>query len=299
MNKRRNIYRGVNKRRNQVAKVAVIGSIIICVLGGIAFTKFFDFSSIVDKFKEMNIFAMNSIRKVDEYEYGDIIDEVNKDKESDINTDNEVAKSANIMNWNMYSVQIAALDNEEELKEVESKLTKDKIPFSIIEIDNIKKVQTYASFNEEESRKNLEVIKEDFPDAFVSKLEVPLVNLQYTDKYGYVENICAELNNLINNLEEESSFWIETSESVSVETYEEIQKNRETILKNLEKEAKKIDYEGMEIFKSNLLEYIKSMSEKSNQSLKMVKDKNYYVSESLFMSSMQGYYSFINSIKSV
>ncbi|MGL5713123.1 MAG: hypothetical protein ACRCX2_08895 [Paraclostridium sp.] len=299
MNKRRNIYRGVNKRRNQVAKVAVIGSIIICVLGGIAFTKFFDFSSIVDKFKEMNIFAMNSIRKVDEYEYGDIIDEFNKDKESDINTDNEVAKSANIMNWNMYSVQIAALDNEEELKEVESKLTKDKIPFSIIEIDNIKKVQTYASFNEEESRKNLEVIKEDFPDAFVSKLEVPLVNLQYTDKYGYVENICAELNNLINNLEEESSFWIETSESVSVETYEEIQKNRETILKKLEKEAKKIDYEGMEIFKSNLLEYIKSMSEKSNQSLKMVKDKNYYVSESLFMSSMQGYYSFINSIKSV
>ena len=43
MNKRRNIYRGVNKRRNSLGKLMATGSIVVCILGGAVFIKYFNF----------------------------------------------------------------------------------------------------------------------------------------------------------------------------------------------------------------------------------------------------------------
>ena len=39
MNKRRNIYRGINKRRNNVAKGFTLGLVIVSIAGGILFIK--------------------------------------------------------------------------------------------------------------------------------------------------------------------------------------------------------------------------------------------------------------------
>lgn len=304
MNKRRNIYRGVNKRRNNAAKVMISGAIVVCILGGAAFIRFFDFSSITDKFKEMSLFIGKGSSSIEKFDYKDVldVDKSNEDKSNEnkqVEVSNENAKVATITNWDMYSIQIAAINNEEELRQIESKLSKLKVPFSIVEIDGVKKVQTHVSLSEDESRRNIESIKKDFPDAFVSKLEVPLLRLDYTDKYAYVEEICIELNNLITNFKEESDFWIKNNETVDIETYKVIQSKRNDILNNLEKQGKKINYEGMDVFKENLLNYTSSMKEKSKESLKMVEKEDYYIGKSLFMSSMQGYYSFINSIKSV
>lgn len=305
MNKRRNIYRGVNKRRNNAAKAMAAGAIVVCILGGAVFIKFFNFSSITDKFKEMSLFIGKESNAIEEFDYKDVIDVGSNDEkstsknENKIETVNENTKVATITNWDMYSIQIAAINNDEELKQIESKLTELKVPFSIVEIDGVKKVQTYVSLNEDDSRKNLDFIKKDFPDAFVSKLEVPLVRLDYTDKYEYVEEICNELNNLITNFKEESDFWIKNSENVDIDEYKNIQTKRCDIVENLQKQGKKINYKGMEGFKENLLNYTNTIEERSKESLKMVEKEEYYIGKSLFMSSMQGYYSFINSIKSV
>ena len=236
---------------------------------------------------------------IEEFDYKDIVDVNYSSDNTEVEVDNENVKVATVTNWDMYSIQIAAINNEEDINEIQSKLANSNIPFSIVEIDGVKKVQTYVSMDEDESRKYLELVKEQFSDAFVTKLEVPLVRLDYTDKYAYVEEICKELNNLINNFKEESEFWIKNNEIVDIKEYKSIQENRASILDNIEKQGKKINYDGMNAFKENLLNYASSMNDKSKESLKMIEDENYYVAKSLFMSSMQGYYSFINSIKAV
>ncbi len=251
MNKRRNIYRGVNKRRNNGAKAIMTGVIVVCILGGVTFVKFFDFSNVIDKFKEMSSFISKGSNAIEEFDYKDVIGENKENGKTDssdkVNSESSKngAKVATIKNWDMYSVQIAAIDNEEELKQIEAKLSELKVPFSVVEVDGIKKVQTYVSLSEEECRKSLESVKKDFPDAFLSKLEVPLVGLHYTEKYSYVEEICNELNNLITNFKEESDFWVKNNEVVNIEEYKDIQEKRDKILSSLEKQGKKINYEGM------------------------------------------------------
>ncbi|WP_373598814.1 hypothetical protein [Paraclostridium bifermentans] len=299
MNKRRNIYRGINKRRNNVAKGAVLGLAIIGIVGGAIYLKNSDFS-LYDKIKDLSLFNKASL-EIQEFTYDDIEKKDNKDQEEKNSTvvKNEDSKLATVENWDLYSIQIAAIDNQEELKKIDNKLKEMDIPFSIIEIDKVKKVQTYASFKEEESRKYLEQVKAEFPDAFISKLEVPLLSLQYTDKYSYVEDICNELNNLITNFKEESGFWDKNEGNIDQSEYKNIINSRMDILSKLEKQAKKIDYKGMDGFKENLLNYTKSVRDKSEESLKLSQENKNNISKSLFMSSMQGYYNFVNSIKTI
>ncbi len=45
-----------------------------------------------------------------------------------------------------------------------------------------------------------------FPDAFLSHLDAPMLSLEYTSNYAYIESISKELNKLITNFKEESSF---------------------------------------------------------------------------------------------
>lgn len=299
MNKRRNIYRGINKRRNNVAKGFTLGLVIVGIAGGVMFIKSKDFS-LSEKISNLNFFDKKE-SKIQEFSYNDLVDkpDENKSKETESAVKSENSKLATVSNWDMYSIQIAAIDNKEELNKIKDKLNELKIPFSIVDIDNVKKVQTSISFKEEESRKQLENIKKDFSDAFISKLEVPLLSLEYTEKYAYVEDICNDLNELINNFKEESSFWDKSESDINKANYKNIIKNKLEVLGKLEKHTKKIDYKGMKGFKENLTVYIKSVKDKSNESLKNVEKDQYYISKSLFMSSMQEYYSFVNSIKTI
>lgn len=299
MNKRRNIYRGMNRRRNNIAKLASLGLVVACIAGGFVFVKKVDFN-ISEKISSLNFFNKKN-KDIQEFTYKDLVDEKNKSKDKEVESEvkNESAKVATVENLDIYSIQIAAIDNQEELNKIEGKLNELKVPFSIVEIDGVKKVQTYASFNAEESREHLDAMKKDFTDAFVSKLEVPLLGLQYTDKYSYVEDICKEINNLIANFKEESSIWDKEEEGIDKSKYKTIINSRLEILAKLEKHAKSINYEGMKGFKENLLTYTKSIEDKSKESLKKVEQDQNYIGESLFISSMQGYYSFVNSIKTI
>ena len=53
----------------------------------------------------------------------------------------------------------------------------------------------------------------------------------------------------------------------------------------------------MNIFKENLIKYAKNVKDNINQSSKNANEDNSYLSKSLLLSSIQEYYTFINSIK--
>ena len=316
MNKKKTIYRGFNKRRktNTVKIISIIAS--LCLIGGYGYIQVKE-SNIIGSLSEKISFLKldNFFSKNDEFldyeDYG-LEEEINEnvevekkaekiEKEVEDKTINEesseVVKVAKTDGWNIYTIQVASVKNDKDMDKIESQLVQNKIPFSVVEIDGAKKVQTYAFFDKDVTRTHIEQIKTVFPDAFISQMEAPVLSLEYTSKYSYIENISNELNNLIKNFEEESKFWSTNKENIDLKEYNNILTTRKQIISDIQKEADKIDYSKMNVFKDNLIKYTKDVNEKIDMSSKAANEQNYNTSESLYLSSMQGYFLFISSIR--
>lgn len=304
MNKRRTIYKGFNKRRkNKTIKMYIIGTSIF-ILCGFGYTQLKD-SNIVNNIKnkltsiEFEIPFIDSNKSEEKksnlevFDYNDISKDIGK-VESEENTDVNVAT---IKGWNVYTVQVASVEDKNEINKVEEELTKKSIPFSTIEIDGLNKVQTYTSFNKESVRSYLEDVRTLYPDAFLAEVKVPALSLEYTSKYSYLETISEQLNKLIENFEEESKIWENSNDNFNMETYNSILSNRKTIVKDIEKEAKQIDYEEASIFKENLITYVNNIDKNIEVASKSANEQSYNVSQGIYLNTLQGYLNFINSIQ--
>lgn len=314
MNRRRKIYKGFNKRRRVKINRFIVVGICTCIIGGYTYNKIKN-SSIVETLSN-KVSAISSINLMDKIPiinkfkekeknnsitYEDIskeLEEIDEDKENDKEVSNEV-KLGVINGWNVYTIQVASIDNPVEIEKVREKLDTNKIPFSMLEKDGTKKVQTYSYFDENITRNHLEQTKKVFPDAFIAKIEIPTISLEYTEKYAYVESVSKDLNSLVANFKEESQLWANGRENMDMSKYNMILTKRKEILQKIQKNASKIDYKEMNSFKENLLTYTKELDEKIQVSSKAANEGKYNESESLFLSCIQGYLLFVNSIKAV
>lgn len=325
MNRRKKIYRGFN-RRNKVNQARVASVIILLLVAGLAggygYIKFKDID-VVEKFSSgsskviANITSklpfLDKLSFLDKSDSGVITsDDISKElgelgKESDEKEDVESSnveevddiKLAKTDGWNFYTIQVASVQDDKELTKIKTELNEKKIPCSIVEVDGMKKVQTYSFFEKEDTRTYLEEVKAVYPDAFLSEMKIPMLSLEYTSKYEYVGEISSQLNKLITNFKDESEFWKKNKENVNKEEYNKILTSRSDIIKVIEKEVEKIDYSGMESFKDSLSKYINDVNENITQSSKAANEEQYYISKANYVSCMQGYFSFINIIKGV
>ena len=304
MNKRKTIYRGFNKRRkNKVIKMYIIGTsiFILCGYGYIQLKDSKIFNNIKNKFTsiEFKIPFIDSDKSEDEknnlevFDYNDISKDIDK-VESEENTDVNVAT---INGWNIYTVQVASVEDKNEISKVEEELTKESIPFSTMEIDGLNKVQTYTSFDKESIRNYLENIRTLYPDAFLAEVKIPALSLEYTNKYSYLETISTQLNKLIENFKEESKVWEDSIDNFNMETYNKILSSRKAIVKDIEEEAKQIDYEEANAFKENLITYVNNIDKNIEVASKSANEQSYNESQGIYLNTLQGYLSFINSIK--
>lgn len=319
MNRRKKIYRGFN-RRNRVNQARVVSVIILLLVAGLAggygYIKLKDID-IVEKFSSGSSKVIASITSklpfLDKLD-SDVItsDDISKelgelDKESDKKEDVESSnveesddiKLAKTDGWNFYTIQVASVQDDKELAKIKAELNEKKIPCSIVEVDGMKKVQTYSFFEKDYTRTYLEEVKAVYPDAFLSEMKIPMLSLEYTSKYEYVGEISSQLNKLITNFKDESEFWKKNKENVNKEEYNKILTSRSDIIKAIEKEVEKIDYSGMESFKESLTKYSNDVNENITQSSKAANEEQYYISKANYVSCMQGYFSFINIIKGV
>ena len=226
-----------------------------------------------------------------------VIEKVKNDKETSSTEENSNVQVATIDGVTLYTIQVASIGEGQDLKSVEEKLTSSKIPYSVVEVDGVKKVQTYSSFNEKVTRENLDDVRKVFNDAFISELSVPVLSLEYTSKYSYIEGISSSLNSLMASYKEEAEFWEGSKGDVDLKEYNNILTKRLDIVEKIQENAEKIDYTEMNIFKENLIKYAKNVKDNINQSSKNANEDNSYLSKSLLLSSIQEYYPFINSIK--
>ncbi|WP_286313058.1 hypothetical protein [Romboutsia ilealis] len=304
MSKRRTIYKGFNKRRkNRIIKIYIIGA-SICLICGYGFMQFKNskiFNSIKENVAsiELKLPFFNSKKsdnnRLETFEYNDISKEIDEIKKENDEV-NEDVKVATVKGWNVYTIQVASVEDKNEISEIEAVLSKEKVPFSTIEIDGVNKVQTYVSFDKESIRNYLESIRTLYPDAFLAEVKMPVLSLEYTSKYSYLETISEQLSSLIDNFELESKLWTNSKDNLNLKEYNTILTNRKTMVENIEKEVEQIDYEGADVFKSNLITYLNNVDRNIEEASKSANEQKYNISEGIFLNSLQGYLAFINSI---
>lgn len=319
MNRRKKIYRGFNSRKRSKEKfiTITISVLVVGLICGYGYIKLKEIELVdkvmsskvinyitskipdLDKNNSEFITADDISKELDEIKDNTKSDSKKEETTNDGETESETIKLANTEGWNFYTIQVASVQDDKDLEKFKNELKNNKIPCSVVEVDKTKKVQTYSFFDEESTRSYLDEVKSVYEDAFISEVKIPMLSLEYTSKYEYVGNISNQLNKLITNFEEESNFWKKSKGSVNKEEYNNILTNRSKIIKNIEVEVDKIDYEGMKGFKDNLVKYVNDINDRITQSSKAVNEDEHYIAMGNFVSCMQGYYSFINIIQGI
>ncbi|WP_455539404.1 hypothetical protein [Terrisporobacter sp.] len=250
-------------------------------------------ASVLNVFKNLfdksNIITSSNIKS----QLENIENEDEENNESD--SENQNAQVASVNELVLYTIQVASLGDNSDLKKIEEVMNEYKIPSSSMSIDNCEKIQVYSSFDESKVRSNLEKTRNYFSDSFLTKIDVPMLSLEYTDGYSYMKDIAKGLNDLIENYQMESKYWDEAKSDL--QSYNEILTNRKTILENLKKDTEKVNYSKMDKFKNNLISYIDECQNNILVSSKNANENKGYISEGLLLSSIQQYYIFVESMK--
>lgn len=306
------IYKGLNKRRKFHFRKFI--TILLCIILIVGYT--YKKIKLDEVFKNVNI--SNSLYSVvdklyfwknPEFEMFNLSSKDIKKSNSTSNKTKEISENksqdnsqtntevAVVDGIDVYLIQVGSFDNDQKIKDMKSKLEENKIPNSTVEIDKVNKVQAYVSFKESDIRNQLENTKQIVSDAFLTKLEIPVLSLEYTDEYSYIKNISDNLNSLLKNYEKESTYINENRDSLDNTKYKSILSEREDIIDKLENEVNKIDYDELEYFKTNLLSYTSQIRNNISNYGDKIETSNEYKYESLLISSIQEYYEFINKIK--
>ena len=302
---KRKFYKNFNKRKKFNGTRVVTVTLCLCIVGTYAYInlKDNDFmykigkvnvvsaiknASIWNGFK--NLFDKSSVITSSTIESQ--LEEIEKDDGDETEANSQVASVNEMV---VYTIQVASLEDKNDLKKIEEVMNEYKIPSSSMTIDSSEKIQVYSSFDENEVRNNLENTRTYFSDAFLTKIDVPMLSLEYTDSYSYMKDIADGLNDLIENYQSEGEYW--DNNKNDLETYNEILTSRKTILENLKKNTQKIDYSKMDKFKNNLISYIDESQNNILTSSKNANENKGYVSQGLLLSSIQQYYVFVQSMK--
>lgn len=306
------IYKGLNKRRKFHFRKFI--TILLCIILIVGYT--YKKIKLDEVFKNVNI--SNSLYSVVDKLYFwknpgvEMFNLSSKDIKKSDNTSNKTQEKSDnksqsnsqantevavVEGIDVYLIQVGSFDNDQKIKEVKSKLEENKIPNSTVEIDKVNKLQAYVSFKESDIRNKLESTKQIFNDAFLTKLEIPVLSLEYTDEYSYIKSISDNLNSLLKSYEKESTYINENRDNLDSTKYKAILSEREDIIDKLENEVNKINYKELDSFKTNLLSYTSQIRDNISKYGDKIDTKNEYKYETLLISSIQMYYEFINEIK--
>ena len=302
---KRKLYKNFNKRKKFNGTRVVTVTICLCIVGAYTYInlKDKDFmyklekinmistiknASIWDRFKNLldksNVITSSTIESQ--------LEEIENDNEEQTEESSQVATVDEIV---VYTIQVASLEDESDLKKIEEVMDEYKIPSSSMKIDNSEKIQVYSSFDEDKVRNSLESTRTYFSDAFLTKIDVPMLSLEYTDSYSYMKEIAEGLNDLLENYQKEAEYW--DNNKNDLEDYNEILTSRKTILENLKKNTEKIDYTKMNKFKNNLISYIDKSQNNILNASKNANENKGYISQSLLLASIQQYNLFVQSMK--
>lgn len=215
---KRKFYKNFNKRKRFNGTRVVTVTLCLCIVGTYSYINLKD-NDFLDRLGKVNV--VSTIKNASVWDlFRNLFDKSNVitsssiesqleeiEKEDEDKDKEENSKVASVNEMVVYTIQVASLEDKRDLKKIKEVMDEYKIPSSSITIDNSEKIQVYSSFDENSVRNSLEDTKKYFSDAFLTKIDVPMLSLEYTDSYAYMEDIAKGLNNLIENYQKEGQYW--------------------------------------------------------------------------------------------
>ena len=165
---KRKFYRNFNKRKKFNGTRVVTVVLCLAIIGTYTYINLKD-KNFMDKLGNINM--VSSIRKAsiwgglkNIFDKSNVITSSNiesqlKEIENDNKDKKDEEESTKVVSVNemvIYTIQVASLENESELKKIEEVMNENKIPSSSMSIDNSEKIQAYSSFDETKVRTNLD-----------------------------------------------------------------------------------------------------------------------------------------------
>ena len=302
---KRKLYKNFNKRKKFNGTRVVTVTVCLCIVGAYTYINLKD-KDFIDKLEKVNVIStikngsiwdgvrnlLNKSNVITSSTIESQLEDIENDGEEQKEERSQVATVDEIA---VYTIQVASLEDKNDLKRIEEVMNEYKIPSSSMTIDNSQKIQVYSSFDEDQVRNSLKDTRTYFSDAFLTKIDVPMLSLEYTDSYSYMKDIADDLNNLLENYQKEAKYWDDNKNNL--EGYNEILTSRKTILENLKKNTEKINYTKMDNFKNNLISYINESQNNILNASKNANENKGYISQGLLLSSVQRYYLFVQSMK--
>ncbi|MCT4508346.1 MAG: hypothetical protein N4A48_06205 [Tepidibacter sp.] len=202
--------------------------------------------------------------------------------------------------FEIYSLQVGSLNDYKEVESVVNNLKSLGIPNYVYKKEDAYKIYTYVSLDESSVRKNLENIKSIYSDAFISKIQVGYIDLEYTKKYEYMNEVCSNLELIIESMKQESKFWNEYKIGKSnYDDYIKIINNKSKIVDSLTKSSEKFRGKYAENFEEKMSKFCEIQKKNVEGINKNLGDGNVKSCQKLFISSLLQYYEFINEIKNI
>ncbi len=302
---KRKLYKNFNKRKRFNGTRLVTVTLCLCIVGAYAYINLKD-NDFMDKLGKVSVVSSiknasiwngfkNLFDKSNVITSSTIESQLEEIEKDDADEKEENSQVATVNEMVVYTIQVASIEDKNDLKKIEDVMNEYKIPSSSMTVDNSEKIQVYSSFDESKVRNSLESTRTYFSDAFLTKIDVPMLSLEYTSSYSYMKDIAKGLNDLIENYQKEGEYW--DNKKNDLEAYNVILTNRKTILENLKKDTQKIDYSKMDKFKNNLISYIDESQSNILTSSKNANENKGHVSQGLLLSSIQQYYIFVQSMK--
>lgn len=302
---KRKLYKNFNKRKRFNGTRLVTVTLCLCIVGAYAYINLKD-NDFMDKLGKVSVVSSiknasiwngfkNLFDKSNVITSSTIESQLEEIEKDDADEKEENSQVATVNEMVVYTIQVASIEDKNDLKKIEDVMNEYKIPSSSMTVDNSEKIQVYSSFDESKVRNSLESTRTYFSDAFLTKIDVPMLSLEYTSGYSYMKDIAKGLNDLIENYQKEGEYW--DNKKNDLEAYNVILTNRKTILEKLKKDTQKIDYPKMDKFKNNLISYIDESQSNILTSSKNANENKGYISQGLLLSSIQQYYIFVQSMK--
>ncbi len=224
--------------------------------------------------------------------------EVEDENKKNIEMEGEIKKEIN--GFEIYSIQVASVNDNKEARDIVSNLDSAFIPNHVHEKEGSYKVYTYTSLQESNVRRYLESIRASYSDAFISKIEVGSIDLEYTKKYEYMNEVCKNLELMIENMNQESQFWNEYKLGTSnYNEYIKIINSKSKIVDSLTKNSKKFKEKDTENFEKEMSKFCERSRKNTKYVNGYLKNENLKSCEKLFLSSLFDYNEFINKIKKI
>lgn len=211
------------------------------------------------------------------------------------NTNTEVKS---IGSFTIHSIQVGSLNDYEKVKLVEKDLDENQIPNYVVQKDGSYKIYSYTFLDGDKIRTLLEGVKGNYNDAFIAKINVPGINLEYTKQYTYMDYIQKDLHDMLGNMKSESEFWYGyTINTTKYENYISIVNERKKIVDSLTKNIGSMDKEKTEKFKEKLKEFTEKCEKNIQNINSNLGNGNMYSCQKLFLENLFDYYNFVNSLK--